>query len=367
MSINCENYEDCPRQLFYTSIITGENQFDFLFVGCWGVYCKAGEYASAKYKNNKWKDSKITYGEGYVVKEMIDFVNSSKNKQQAVVIAGDNVYSDYPSDRMKELIATNQVNKDALFDIDKQLAEGFTQCMKQIPVDTFLIGLGNHDIESCYILNKQLNFTGWTMPAISYNIVYKQDDFNVNLIFIDTNMYEKEWCQGIYPDNAVENQSDWVGKVLNEQEPNTWNIVIGHIPFICNPHKVKEGKAPKARVVLDLVKLMSTYHNQIDLYMCADEHNQQYITLDGMPPQVVSGSGGASLDREVYVVVENTQLVRPIFGFVSVDVNIDTITLTFHTASEQSKDLSDIKIYNWPDEELRNIFVSKSFSINRKR
>ena len=121
--------------------------------------------------------------------------------------------------------------------------------------------------------------------------------FYINLIFIDTNMYEGKWCQGLYPESAYSEQDKWLGQtLLYKSDVKVWNIVIGHIPFLSNPHK----KDMNIRKVQQLYNLIQKYSNQIDLYMCADEHNQQYITQPGMPPQIISGSGGASLDENIF-------------------------------------------------------------------
>ena len=67
----------------------------------------------------------------------------------------------------------------------KQLDKGFEKCMGKVETDNFFIGVGNHDIENCDVINEQLNYknTKWKMPALSYNVLVKMNGFNVNLIF----------------------------------------------------------------------------------------------------------------------------------------------------------------------------------------
>ena len=326
MSIDCTDYTNCPKEIIYEEKIP-DNVFTFLFVGCWGVYCKKGKHKVAKYKDKEWSYKDVIYGQGYVVPMMIEY--SQINRINAVVLAGDNVYSDIPDENLKSIIEQDETKKTSLYNIDKQLSKGFEDCMAGINTDQFLLGIGNHDIENCYILNKQLNYPNWNMPGLSYNILYRLNTYNINMIFIDTNMYEKKWCQGVYPNYAISEQDKWLGHILQVSPKNTWNIVIGHIPFWANPHKGKE------RVEIKLLELIQKYSNLIDLYMCADEHNQQYITLPNLPPQVISGTGGAVLDN--ISISENlknyTHVCRSEFGFVSVNVSNSQINLDFYTVN----------------------------------
>jgi hypothetical protein len=275
MSINCENYYDCPKEKNMGVIYIDKNSLETIFVGCWGTYCKKGEVTTGKFKDGKWKKQEVIYGEGYVVDSMIEY--SRNNDVEAVILAGDNVYS-VPSDLVNdnEMVLLKSGLKSP-YDIEKQLSIGFENCMKNVQTNNFLIGIGNHDIENCDVLNTQLSYSGWNMPGLSYNVLYQTNSCSINLIFIDTNMYDKSWCQGVYPENAEQNQKDWLSKTLSYDYD--WNIVIGHIPFLCNPHK-KKGEKITARLEKGLYELIQENSDKIDLYMCADEHNQQYIKID---------------------------------------------------------------------------------------
>lgn len=334
--MDCTNYNDerCPKNISLENIdLTDKDTFNSIFLGCWGVYCKEGEHIAYKYKKREFKKDTKFYGQGYVIPDMVKYSNT--HQIDAVILAGDNVYGDVPDRKLMERIQETG-DSSLLFNIEKQLREGFEDCMSRVNSDNFIVGIGNHDIESCHILNTQLNYTHWNMPALSFNIIYQMSDFYINFIFIDTNMYETDkWCWGTYPENAKTDQYKWVDEVLHiKYDMPVWNIVIGHIPFICNSHKENNIQP---RIEVDLYKLILDYSHKIDLYMCADEHNQQYITMDGMPPQVISGSGGADLDRNVYVneLELQTQLIRSVFGFVGFSITKEEINLTFYTAQNQ--------------------------------
>jgi hypothetical protein len=368
---DCTDYDQCPKEkeVIENFYINNEN-FNFLFVGCWGVYGKQGEYQEENWDGEKWKQKSKTYGQKSVVEAMKTFVEQ-KGPQQVVILAGDNVYSDSEIPIEKHFRKDIELyGKHYSYNMDKQLQEGFIQSMSKVPTDHFLIGVGNHDIETCESINKQLNYkeNKWTMPGLSYKIMYKYPEnpknqekvFNVNLIFIDTNMYKKKWCFKVksplhpledqkYPEDAIKNQAKWLEKALDKSR-NTWNIVIGHIPFYCSSKK--QGK--KVNVFNEeLYNLILSYAEYIDLYMCADEHNQQYITdlvdedtseptynhdyhgCRKLPPQVIAGSGGTVLDPEFYPVKDSslekaTKYHQSIFGFVSVKVNDKNISVNFN-------------------------------------
>jgi hypothetical protein len=405
--INCTDYEDCPKNVQVENLDYKEkNSFNFLFVGCWGVYCsgKGTKIKSYDKKRNIFEeDTKSKYGQKQVVDSMVKF--SDTFQQDALILAGDNVYSDiYPSEEIQDAIIkagedlkdikdvedskqmleiinfflknindicdckyTEKLSKQVVLEIlekfqrsteakfahnkkinkafkqvksqllnmEKQLDEGFAKCISNVKADNFFIGVGNHDIESCDVINKQLNYQEkkWKMPALSYNILVNMEGFDVNLIFIDTNMYDKKWCEGNYPLSAQKEQKNWLESVLSDKE-RTWNIVIGHVPFACDPHKETDGEII-TRVTEGLIELIADNREKIDLYMCADEHNQHYVKYkDGnisFPPQVIAGSGGNKLDTTILESLPRDQVLlsRSVFGYVSVKVTKEKISLKF--------------------------------------
>jgi len=342
MDIDCTNYDDCPKGSQKTKDIDKDN-FSFLFVGCWGVYCKTGEHVSYKAKGGKIKASISTYGGKDCVELMKCY--SKIHSIDAVVLAGDNVYSYEPTEELIDKYKKGEISdvefKKNVYNMERQLSLGFKNCMEKVKVETFLIGVGNHDIETCGVLNQQMNYNSknekWLQPGLYYNYIYKlNDETRINMIFIDTNIYDTSYCTGNYPEDARANQLEWLKRTLIKDK-NTWNIVIGHIPFLCNSH-YSEPERPKIRFVQGLYEDIKSA-NCIDLYMCADEHNQQYIlpTPDSkIPPEVVAGSGGAVLDEHINVSDElNTQLARATYGFVAVNITSSKISLAFHSTSDE--------------------------------
>jgi len=375
---NCIDFDNsnCPKGITSEKITNIKSEEAvFIFTGCWGVYCKTGRNKRFKLKvpnkeegkkkdkekgekkekdkeDGEKKENKYEiYGGKDVAQMMIEY--SNKYNISAVILGGDNIYSDYPSEELlkyidkivkngnlEEIKKLKKEVKNILYNMDKQFVEGFEKCIRQVKAKDFLVGIGNHDIETCDILNKQLNYPNWTMLGLYYNYVYSLNDGkNINFVFIDTNIYEDgKMCSGEpYPKNARSMQFKWLSNVLKENR-SSWNIVIGHVPFIANSHK--EGKP--TRFSENLFRDLSMLSELIDLYLCADEHNQQYITYPSLPVEVISGSGGTVLDKNIQVsedLIDSTKYRQAnLFGFTALHISSENITIKFiNKESENNK------------------------------
>jgi hypothetical protein len=360
--MDCDNYnnETCKKGIIGPLIETGKDELCFIFFGCWGTYCYEEPFELTKIKYDKEKD-KIKFSKNetkYVGKSAVKIMKqySEKKEIQAVIIGGDNIYqSPYfdvnklkDSDTLKEIekiedkkkkknafeAYKNSTLNDYINDMDRQLKDGFENCVKNIKTDTFLVGIGNHDIITCNILNKQLNHPGWTMPALYYTYSYMlKDNSVINYIFIDTNIYSEDpFCNPKDKDlqkEAIATQYKWLYDVLNKNR-NSYNIIVGHQPFSSNPHKPKETAY---EINPELRKHLTDNNELIDLYLCADEHNQQYIFDSGIN-QVISGTGGAALDTEIYLATDpeiQTRFTSIGPGFVGIDINSVKIKLILTT------------------------------------
>ena len=334
---DCKNYNRCPKEFNIKDTID-KDDFNLLFVGCWGVYCR-----------DDIEEDGSEYRQKIVSEAMAEY--SRHIPSDVVILAGDNVYQS--NDKSLE-----HLPKPSRYDIDKQLDDGFIHCMRDIKTDRFLIGVGNHDLETCEIITKQIQYTQrkWTLPALSYRVLYQMRKFYINMIFIDTNIYKKKWCRAnpkekeppAYPKEAQVSQADWLKKQLKiGNEFNAWNIVIGHDPFYTRSHK-SDKLIRSDKQFLELIKDNA---DSIHLYMCADEHNQQYVrdlivTDRGiffnehddsngikLPPQIIAGSGGTKLDKLISKeeeLVKATKFYQPAFGFVSMLIEKDQIQFKFN-------------------------------------
>jgi len=338
--IDCAVYENClvNKQV---SIKLDQNHLHMIAVGCWGVYCDGGEYIFAKYKKKKLEPNKVVRGQLQVSKALIKYTN--KHKVTDMYLAGDNIYQVAVSTRNEQdvdnfLEAKQQLVKNLTgeeldplqnFDIDLQLSKGFEMCFNQAKVDRFFTAIGNHDIENCGVLNKQYNYEKWNMPSLYYNVIYSAENFTINVIVLDTNMFEDNpvTCTGArFTEEQIIAQIDWA---LSVSKKGDWNIVIGHIPYLANGHK--KDKHPIIRKKFGSVINRMKPH----LYICADEHNQQFIQTEDTAI-VIAGSGGTALDNIVEDnVLPGTLYQNSAFGFVSYQIEENQLKLSFISVENQ--------------------------------
>jgi hypothetical protein len=388
--IDCNHYENCPKAITTDLVEFDKNVINFIFFGCWGTYCYDGKFNDIKFKYDEEKGKgKLKKEDGfYVGKSAVDIMQKYSNKKEieAVIIGGDNIYQTHNGDSLskelddlldtlnKELKSihddSNKIKYfenfkkkntyDLLNNMDLQLKEGFEECILGIRANKYLVGIGNHDIVTCNILNKQINYDKWTMPGLYYNYRYKLlDGTIINLIFIDTNLYtEDPYCNSeekYLQKNAIETQYEWLKNILSDNE-NNYNIIIGHQPFSTNPHKYKPKMSDGTEKIYpktlgELRDHLLKQQHLIDLYLCADEHNQQYI-IDNEINEVISGTGGAQLDTNIFHFDEKiakekfsmeTKFTAVGPGFVGVDIDSKKIKLSLIT--KNNKDISETTAY----------------------
>ena len=230
-------------------------------------------------------------------------------------LAGDNVYD----------VSTEDENKEGKrYDMNLQISKGFENCFRKANIDRFYIGIGNHDIEYCDVLNIQKNYEGWNFPSLYYNVIYNMKNFIINVILIDTNILEDEpiYCDNIpYKETELKDQLNWAKEISSYGD---WKIVIGHIPYIANGHKTKRPNVYNKGVekILDIIKP--------HIYICADEHNAQALYIDKKKLLcLVAGSGGTNLDNFVEPPNPNTIFRSKTFGFLSLNIEKDILTSKF--------------------------------------
>lgn len=370
------NYEDnnCPKGKPIRFELEQQN-INFLTVGCWASYCRDGQQDAKEYDydDNKWIHTKPEYGQKRVVDGMVKYTNMVKT--EALILAGDNIYdANLPKKKLEDMIELLKTDEKSLpkdlrkcmetnklkscvkrdhtlsqSDIDIQLSEGFEKCLDQVKVNNFFIGVGNHDIINCYTLNRQLNYNTehkdtklqYRLEAMYYNVVYtlKYNDkkYKINLIIIDTNMFtEGEQCNNKpYTSEHIKTQTEWIEQVLEEEKAD-FNIVIGHSPVKANGHKKKKGeKISKYIYNEELDKMLTTICKKykIQAYICADEHNQQFLYDDELKLSlVVAGCGGTELDKNIFVdhYEDISKYEKSAFGFVSLSFEPSLLCIRYH-------------------------------------
>lgn len=296
--LNCETYENCLLQQKNINIINSEKEYlNIATFGCWGVYCEEGEKHIRKKNKNLEKETRGQKTVRDLLKQWCD-----KHDISDIFLTGDNIYP--------KSLSPNQINDSDFsdYDIKTQLDEGFEKCFKEIKTNRYFLALGNHDIKNCEILSYQKNYDKWKLPSLYYSVSYTLKNFLVKIIILDTNMFEenpKKCNDEPFTNEQILDQSNWA---IEESKKNSdWVIVIGHIPFYANGHKTKKPYV-KNEKLLSLIKSM-----RCDLYICADEHNQQFIhdkDNTDIPPIIVCGSGGTHLDD---ILIYNTPVSGTIF------------------------------------------------------
>lgn len=343
MSRDCTIYEDCATQK-EVIIDMKSDTLNFIAVGCWGVYCDTGNVLITKYKKGKLEQYNIIRGQKEVSRAIIEY--TSKNKVSDFYLAGDNVYQvglmysdqkEYEKEienfieRKKEIIKKltgNELDPLNNFDMKLQISKGFENCFKNANVDRFFMAVGNHDIENCEVLNTQVNYKNWNLPDLYYNVIYSMNDFTINIIVIDTNMFEEKalTCTGQpFTEEQINTQIDWVKSVSQKGDIK---IMIGHCPYLANGHKEKTPVVQRTRL-LELVRSVRP-----KVYFCADEHNQQFIQ-DGDISIVVAGSGGSDLDDILSSKIKGTEYLNRAFGFVAFNIEKNIIQLSYISTENQ--------------------------------
>jgi hypothetical protein len=380
------NSDSCPKAItVYREV--NHNNLHTIHVGCWGVYCWQGQVTSTELSDISKKDLKLInapsdlfinsideYGQKKVVEGMIQYTQNTP--VDALFLAGDNVYNySIPKDYLVSLVekalneykhslvekaldeqtgidmfpskkAYKQDPKISGQQIDRQLSDGFVKCFKDLKLKDFFIGVGNHDVQNCYDLNQQLNFSpDYKLIGMYYNVVYKMSNFHVNFIVIDTNMYSEDMdmeseeytCNSKIPYTVEDKnkQTQWVVDVIKKHKAE-WNIIIGHVPYIANGHKSKQKTKfhKELDYVFDSLNKNGCYPQ---VYMCADEHNQQFLYQEKRKLSlVVAGSGGTALDRDIQNGYPHmTKYSRAVFGFVSFNFNVNELIIKYIKAQEQ--------------------------------
>ena len=286
--------------------------------GCWNSNCE-----------NKLK---ISHKDSLHQRFFVDLLNkynetNTTSKNQVRFLFGDNLYFDKEVTRFLKQKENKQLKKQIVhtdlhqeiplvnnLDMRKQSAErierGFEGCLGANKLS--FITLGNHDVEPLFTMYQQINkcFDGievirdetnkikfnsnWVLPNAFYSVKINLPTMTLLFITIDTNLIDYEYHHLILNIDSqtkyINNMLQWVEKTMNENK-HCLTFVTGHTPIFYYahkepifqtrytqhmPHKEHEHMLPK--VVDGFIQL---YHlmikNNVRFYMCADEHNLQYI------------------------------------------------------------------------------------------
>jgi hypothetical protein len=384
LKYDCSDYnsEKCPKKNMLIKNKIRSDTLNVVMVGCWGVYCWNGEVDMEEYnapENDElptidkiFERTTEKYGQKSVVNGIIKYAKA--NQTDVLFLAGDNVYNyKIPKRTLVKLVNEALEEKNGKLlpskaeyktnvkysgqQIYKQLSDGFTKCMKKIPTTTdIFLGIGNHDVQNCFDLNAQLNYhrtnPRYKLPGTYYNVVYNMSNFSVNFIVIDTNMFsEKFTCDGKtkYTDKDKETQMNWVLKTLKKNKCE-FNIIIGHVPYKANGHKEKNKTIYNEHLERLFTRILEEEKcPKVQVYMCADEHNQQFL-YDKTKNMglVIAGSGGTALDTKIVKGDFDKDVLHrdPVFGFVGFNFSKDFVDIQYHRSEIEERGKTDIPTYN---------------------
>jgi len=408
-----------------------DETMDFLAVGCWGVYGDEGKKIIIKKKEENGKtqtESKpVTRGQQSVANIIKHIMDEQKIKVKNLFLAGDNIYQKSLEEELQKKYFPFKEEKQSQSSLEEEEKQSQSSLEKQsqssleeeeekqsqssleeeeeekekflkdyIPssnikeqikkgfnlfihpdIENYYVIAGNHDVEDCDILKEEMGNTSWKFPNIFYSMFYKLKSYNVNVMFIDTNIFEymekgkreEDMCKFGSVSSLLEAQENCVNTRKNLPQ-NTWRIMVGHIPYKALGHKHKKCIVDHSTYMEPLFKAYGPH-----VYISADEHNQQFLTeiINDKPTAlVVAGSGGTALDDVKIcnpngvdtITMGNKQIFVPYssmdFGITLFKVTADSITIDYYTnkIDEQKNDNIEKKF---------NVKVLKNRSIITQR
>ena len=193
----------------------------------------------------------------------------------------------------------------------------------------FYVVMGNHDYGGYgagYEIWKgsyEIDYTDysekWTMP----DEYYRQDLGELSLYGLDTNTIF--WGFGA-------EQQTWLQDEI-DNDPNTWNIVFGHHPYLSNGQHgnagayegfdwlpIADGEAVKTFVEASVC-------GRADVYIAAHDHLREWIGEECGTQLIVSGAGAKTTD--IVDRGNTTKFESDIEGFAWIKLQGDTMTVEF--------------------------------------
>lgn len=246
-------------------ISISNQELSFNFIGCWNSMCHVASRG----------DHKGLMGQPYISLLMKEF-NQTLNPQFTILL-GDNIYDT----KIKKGDSKDNIYIDPNNNFNYGIA-----CFDLPHTHKLFALLGNHDVDKIDLLKYELNKTTfdnqiissqWILPTNYYNFIVDMDSYKINFIQLDTNMFVKEEYSNIVDNDTINDlairQLQWLTKIL-EINNDKINIISGHHPIFAIGHKEKNPLITN-HDMLQIYKILLE-HN-VKFYICADEHNFQYL------------------------------------------------------------------------------------------
>jgi len=326
----------------FFSIDLDIDNLKFIHSGCWNTECKN------RINLTKLKHQYINtalYDQLHITTQ----INSEKDIQFLSLI-GDNIYQKYyePPDMTPGVI---------LHKIPDGLA-----CIKQF----ILLGLGNHDVSDKETYDKVMELKSNEnifIPNDYYCLIINMRDFNIKLIYINTNILndyaETEPYYRTIPEaeyiKMQQNQYEFLNEAINSGEFTTkYTIVLGHEPIIYAPHSEKLLEETTKSEFLRINELIN--NGNVDFYLNADEHNLQSISSNRSKLKyIISGGGGALSDFPIglynkkledadFILQNDKYIFNEVIashGYVKFDIQKDSINYYYIVPEYVNNDLNN--------------------------
>lgn len=259
-------------------------RISFNLFGCWNSVNNNTLINSDK---SSFKDAKSLP----ILSDMIHHSNIFL-KPTFTVIVGDNYYS------------SNDNN------IGRNINTGFDLLAKDD--NPHFILFGNHDVESNEVILEQLkktyndmttnfstnpvniNFGRWILPSANYILKIKSNHISCYIVMMDTNMFTDDFVGLTNDKTSTNNVLSFLDKTLHQIKNSGLVFFAGHHPFFAFGHKPKNPIIQNEK--LDEVYDLMIKHN-VKFYLCADEHNFQYIYDSDNDIHHVLSAGSSSGDE----------------------------------------------------------------------
>ena len=269
-----------------------DGSINFNITGCWNSICRdiiKGTFTDTSAQNT-----------------LANIMNNASGNLHPVpdffIVPGDNYYK-----------------MDDITPLEEAIDTGF-RCFTRFFDVPYYMCFGNHDVEKMDSIKYQIDKTykdttfnretnsvtfgsKWILPSSYYQYKHIVGGTSVSFLFIDTSILVAEtyFKKTQEADKLVlrsKIQKDYKLKMIKWlkeklEKNDDIKIVMGHHPIFAVGHKY-EKKARTEPELFDVYKLMIA--NKAHMYLCADEHNSQYLydDMNDIHHLVCGGSGPGS-------------------------------------------------------------------------
>ena len=263
-----------------------------------------------------WGTFGTTTDQSLVANGMQAYAKLHKLSTDGLLMLGDNFYGDMPGgvDDPRWQTQFEQMYPQSVFDCP-----------------AFAVP-GNHDYQTtptskyeAELAYPRTHTTRWTMPARFYRFTFPVVNPVITFIMLDSNIMGEHAQPWPPPDPSFYAQSEaqrveqlaWLTDTLQQPLTTPFLAVIGHHPLFSNgPH------GDNQTLIRDWDPLLRK-HN-VHLYMGGHDHDLQHLEFAGHPTSfVLSGAGGAGLNKERTAAAARGPFFEELHGFTHLQVKND--------------------------------------------